>query len=94
MGIDMIAKWAHMFGLGQKTGIDLPDEASGIVPSPEWKMRNYHQKWFAGETISVGIGQGALAVTPIQLVRALAGIGSGGVLKRPHVVFPNEVPAD
>ncbi len=94
MGIDMIAKWAHMFGLGQKTGIDLPNEAAGIVPSPEWKMRNYHQKWFAGETISVGIGQGALAVTPIQLVRALAGIGSGGVLKRPHVVFPDEVPAD
>ena len=94
MGIDMIAKWAHMFGLGQKTGIDLPNEASGIVPSPEWKMRNYHQKWFAGETISVGIGQGALAVTPIQLVRALAGIGSGGVLKRPHVVFPDEVPPD
>ncbi len=94
MGIDMIAKWAHMFGLGQKTGIDLPNEAAGIVPSPEWKMRNYHQKWFAGETISVGIGQGALAVTPIQLIRAIAGIGSGGVLKRPHVVFPNEVPAD
>ncbi len=94
MGIDMIAKWAHMFGLGQKTGIDLPNEAAGIVPSPEWKMRNYHQKWFAGETISVGIGQGALAVTPIQLVRALAGIGSGGVLKRPHVVFPDEIPAD
>ncbi|MES2221562.1 MAG: penicillin-binding protein 2, partial [Acidobacteriota bacterium] len=92
MGIDMIAKWAHMFGLGQKTGVDLPNEAAGIVPSPEWKMRNYHQKWFAGETISVGIGQGALAVTPIQLVRALAGIGSGGVLKRPHVVFPDEVP--
>ncbi|HTU49989.1 MAG TPA: penicillin-binding protein 2 [Acidobacteriaceae bacterium] len=94
MGIDQIAEWAHKFGLGQKTGIDLPDEASGIVPSPEWKMRNYHQKWFAGETISVGIGQGALAVTPIQLIRAIAGIGSGGVLKRPHVVFPNEIPAD
>ena len=94
MGIDTIAKWAHMFGLGQKTGIDLPNEAAGIMPSPEWKMRNYHQKWFAGETISVGIGQGAIAVTPIQLIRAIAGIGSGGVLKRPHVVFPNEIPAD
>ncbi|MHB8303110.1 MAG: penicillin-binding protein 2 [Acidobacteriaceae bacterium] len=94
MGIDKIAEWGRKFGLGQKTGIDLPNEAAGVLPSPEWKMRNYHQKWFAGETISVGIGQGALAVTPIQLVRAIAGLASGGALKRPHVVFPDEVPAD
>lgn len=94
LGIEKIAYWAHKVGFGQKTGIDLPDEATGVVPSEEWKMRNYHQKWFAGETISVGIGQGALAVTPIQLIRAVAGIASGGVFKRPHVVFPNEIPAD
>ncbi len=94
MGIDKIAKWAHRFGLGEKTGVDLPNEAAGIVPSPEWKMRNYHQKWFAGETISVGIGQGALAVTPLQLARAIGGLASGGVLKRPHVVFPDQIPPD
>ncbi|HET9087732.1 MAG TPA: penicillin-binding protein 2 [Acidobacteriaceae bacterium] len=94
MGIDKIAEWAHRFGLGEKTGVDLPNEAAGIVPSPEWKMRNYHQKWFAGETISVGIGQGALAVTPLQLARAIGGLASGGVLKRPHVVFPDEIPSD
>lgn len=94
LGIDTIAKWAHKVGIGEKTGIDLPNEATGIMPSTEWKMRNYHQKWFAGETISVGIGQGAVAVTPIQLIRAIAGIASGGVFKRPHVVFPDEVPAD
>ena len=94
LGIDTIAKWAHKVGIGEKTGIDLPNEATGIMPSTEWKMRNYHQKWFAGETISVGIGQGAVAVTPIQLIRAIAGIASGGVFKRPHVVFPNEIPAD
>ncbi|MHB1937105.1 MAG: penicillin-binding protein 2 [Acidobacteriaceae bacterium] len=94
LGIDTIAKWAHEVGIGEKTGIDLPNEATGIMPSTEWKMRNYHQKWFAGETISVGIGQGAVAVTPIQLIRAIAGIASGGVFKRPHVVFPSEVPAD
>jgi penicillin-binding protein 2 len=94
LGIDTIAKWAHKVGIGEKTGIDLPDEATGVMPSTEWKMRNYHQKWFAGETISVGIGQGAVAVTPIQLLRAIAGIASGGVFKRPHVVFPGEVPAD
>ena len=92
LGIEKIAEWAHKFGLGEKTGIDLPDEAAGIMPSEEWKMRNYHQKWFAGETISVGIGQGAIAATPIQLVRAIAGIASDGALKRPHVVFPNEIP--
>jgi penicillin-binding protein 2 len=93
LGIEKIAEWAHKFGLGEKTGIDLPDEAAGVMPSEEWKMRNYHQKWFAGETISVGIGQGAIAATPIQLVRAIAGIASDGALKRPHVVFPDEIPA-
>ncbi|MHB1023130.1 MAG: penicillin-binding protein 2 [Acidobacteriaceae bacterium] len=94
LGIDEIAKWAHRFGLGEKTGIDLPNEASGVMPSTEWKMRNFHQAWYPGETISVGIGQGAIAVTPLQIVRALSGIASGGVLKRPHVVFPNEVPPE
>lgn len=94
LGIEKIAEWAHKFGLGEKTGIDLPNEASGTVPSPEWKLRNYHQKWYAGEVISVAIGQGALTVTPIQLIRAIAGVASGGVMKRPHVVFPNEIPPD
>ncbi len=94
MGIEKIAYWATRFGIGQKTGIDLPDEMSGTMPSPEWKMRNYHEKWYPGEVTSVGIGQGAVAVTPIQLLRAIAGITSGGVFKRPHVVFPGEVPAD
>src|ERR1700729_2486530 len=63
LGIETIAKYATEFGLGQKTGIDLPEEATGIVPSEEWKMRNYHEKWYAGETISVGIGQGPVTVT-------------------------------
>lgn len=91
LGIDTIAKYAHSVGIGEKTGVDLPDEASGIMPSTEWKMRTLHQKWYPGETPSVGIGQGAVAVTPIQLARAVAGIASGGVLKRPHVVFPSEL---
>src|SRR5487761_1257074 len=94
LGIDKIAEWGHRFGLGQKTGIDLPNEAAGIMPSPEWKMRNYHQEWIPSETISVGIGQGAVDVTPIQLVRAIGGLASGGALKRPHVVFPDEIPPD
>jgi penicillin-binding protein 2 len=94
LGIEKIAYWAHQVGIGQKTGIDLPGEASGIMPSEEWKMKTQHEKWYAGETISVGIGQGAVAVTPIQLIRAVAGIASGGAFKRPHVVEPDQLPAD
>jgi penicillin-binding protein 2 len=94
LGIERIAKYATMLGLGQKTGIDLPQEVSGIMPSEEWKIRNFKQKWFAGETISVGIGQGAVAVTPIQLARAISGIASGGALVRPHVTFQEELPAN
>src|SRR5271167_4886992 len=92
LGIDRIAKYATAFGLGQKTGIDLPQEVSGVMPSEEWKIRNFKQKWYAGETISVGIGQGAVATTPIQLARALGAITSGGVLVRPHVAFPEQFP--
>jgi penicillin-binding protein 2 len=92
LGIDTIAKYATALGFSQKTGVDLPDEASGTMPSTAWKLKNFHEKWYAGEVISVGIGQGAVAVTPIQLVRAIGGIASGGVLRRPHLVFPSEVP--
>jgi penicillin-binding protein 2 len=92
LGIDRIAKWATALGLGQKTGVDLPQEVSGVMPSEEWKIRNFKQKWYAGETISVGIGQGAVAVTPIQLARAIGGVASGGVLHRPHVINPTDLP--
>jgi penicillin-binding protein 2 len=94
LGIEKIAYWAHKVGIGMKTGIDLPGEVSGTMPSEEWKMKTFHEKWYAGEVISVGIGQGAVAISPIQLVRAIAGIASGGVLKRPHVVEPDQLPAD
>jgi penicillin-binding protein 2 len=92
LGIGRIAKYATMFGLGQKTGIDLPDEVSGVMPSEEWKIRNFKQKWYAGETISVGIGQGAVAVTPIQLARAIGAIASDGLLVTPHVTDPHDLP--
>jgi penicillin-binding protein 2 len=92
LGIGRIAKWATLLGLGQHTHIDLPQEVTGVMPSEEWKIKNFKQKWYAGETISVGIGQGAVAATPIQLVRALGGIMSGGVLYRPHVVFQDQLP--
>jgi penicillin-binding protein 2 len=94
LGIDTIAKYAHEVGLGERTGIDLPNEATGVVPSTEWKLRNYHEKWYAGETISVGIGQGPVTVTPVQLTRMIAGIASDGHFVRPHVVDPAQLPSE
>lgn len=94
LGIEKIAKWATALGIGKKTGIDLPNEASGVMPSEEWKLRTFRQKWYAGEVISVGIGQGAVAVTPIQLARAIGGIAMGGTLYRPHVVKPEDLPEE
>jgi penicillin-binding protein 2 len=94
LGIGKIAKWASMLGLGKRTGIDLPNEVSGVMPSEEWKVKNFRQKWYAGETISVGIGQGAVAVTPIQLAHAIGGVAMGGTLYRPHVVNPQDVPPE
>ncbi|MBI2680008.1 MAG: penicillin-binding protein 2 [Candidatus Solibacter usitatus] len=86
MDIDDIAYYADNAGLGQKTGVDLPHEAEGIVPSTKWKIRMFRQKWYQGENISVAIGQGALTVTPIQLARAIGGLAMGGVWHRPHLV--------
>lgn len=94
LGIDTMARYANSVGIGEKTGIDLPDEETGVMPSEAWKMKTQHDKWYAGETISVGIGQGAIEVTPMQLARAIGGITSGGVLRRPHVIFPGEVPSE
>jgi penicillin-binding protein 2 len=91
LGIERIARYATAFGLGQKTGIDLPQEVSGVMPSEEWKIRNFKQKWYAGETISVGIGQGAVAATPMQMARAIGAIASGGRLVRPHVTNPSDL---
>jgi penicillin-binding protein 2 len=85
-GIDNIARYAEMAGLGRKTGVDLPNEAEGVVPSTQWKMKNFRQKWYAGETISVSIGQGALTLTPLQLASAVGGLAVGGVWYRPHLV--------
>jgi len=86
VGIDRIAHYAELAGFGRKTGIDLPHEAEGLVPSSRWKIRNFRQKWYAGETVSVAIGQGALTVTPLQLAYAIGGLAMGGIWHRPHLV--------
>ncbi len=86
MGIETIAKYARMLGLGAKTGIDLPSEEAGLVPSEEWVQRVYHHKWYPGSTISVAIGQGSVMVTPLQIAYAIGGIASGGEFKQPHLM--------
>jgi penicillin-binding protein 2 len=91
MGINKIASSAKTMGLGRKTGVDLPNEASGLIPSPEWKQRVQKAKWYEGETISVSIGQGAVSVTPLQAAWAMGGLASGGRLRQPHFVNPESM---
>ena len=86
LGIDRISYYASHLGLGRRTGIDLPSEEPGLVPSEEWAQRVYHRKWYAGETISVAIGQGAVTATPLQLARVIGGIAMGGIYKQPHLL--------
>jgi penicillin-binding protein 2 len=93
LGIDKLAYFAKQLGLGARTGIDLPSEDSGLVPSPEWVERAFKRKWWAGETISVAIGQGAAEATPLQLANMIGGVASGGRFHRPRLVFHNELEA-
>ena len=86
LGIDTISHYASGLGFGKRTGIDLPSEEPGLVPSEEWVERVYHHKWYAGETISVSVGQGAVTVTPVQLARMAAAVASGGTLVQPHLL--------
>jgi len=86
LGIDNIHNFISHFGLGQKTGIDIEGEGLGLLPSQEWKLRRYKEKWFAGDTVSVGIGQGYQLVTPLQLANATAILANNGVAFRPHLV--------
>ena len=93
VGIDKIAYFAKRLGLGAKTGVDLPAESSGLIPTPEWVERVFKHKWWAGETISVAIGQGSVEVTPLQVAYAIGSVASGGVFHRPHLAFADELGA-
>jgi penicillin-binding protein 2 len=86
VGIDRIHKWATLLGLGEKSGIDLPNEVQGIVPSPEWKKATTGEKWYAGETISVSIGQGQVSVTPVSMAVYASTVANGGTRYVPHLV--------
>ena len=90
LGIENIARFMGHIGFGQRTGIDIGGESEGVLPSPDWKKRRFKrpelQKWFGGDTISIGIGQGYNAFTPMQLAQAVALLANDGALYRPHLV--------
>jgi penicillin-binding protein 2 len=86
LGIDAISRFMGQLGFGTRTGIDLAGESAGVLPSQEWKMRRFKQKWYAGETISIGIGQGYNSYTPLQLALATATVANNGIMFRPHIV--------
>jgi penicillin-binding protein 2 len=85
-GIDRIHKWATLLGLGEKSGIDLPNEVQGLVPSPEWKQARFKEKWYAGETVSVSIGHGSVSVTPVSMAVYAATLANGGTRVTPHLL--------
>ena len=86
VGVDKINKWATALGMGVLSGIDLPNEAKGLVPSTEWKRQRMHEKWYAGETISVGIGQGQVTTTPVSMAVYMATLANGGTRVTPHLL--------
>jgi len=91
LGIEKLSYFAKKLGLGSRTGIDLPGEDPGLVPSPEWARKAQKRQWWAGETISVAIGQGAVATTPLQLAHMMGGVISGGMLPQPHLAFREQL---
>jgi penicillin-binding protein 2 len=86
VGVDKIAEYARGFGLGSATGIDLPREKGGLVPTKQWKLSRFRETWQMGETISIAIGQGYNLVTPLQLANAYAALANGGVMYRPMLI--------
>jgi penicillin-binding protein 2 len=85
LGVERLSAWMRKFGLGQKTGVDLPAEAEGFVPSPEWKEKTKGERWFVGDTYNLSIGQGDLLVTPLQVAVYSAAVANGGRKVTPHV---------
>ncbi len=86
LGIEKLTSFVSHFGFGKKTGVDLAGEIGGLLPTPEWKWRRWKQKWYPGETVIVGIGQGYTLVTPMQLVQATAVLANNGIAMKPHLV--------
>ncbi len=87
LGLERLSEYAHSFGLGQPTGIDLPGEASGLVPTEKWKRINYGESWATGDTYNLAIGQGFILLTPLQLLNVTAAVANGGTLYRPQIIY-------
>lgn len=87
LGIDRLAYWYDQFGLGKPTGIDLPGEVSGVIPSPAWKKKTFNESWYLGDTYYTAIGQYGMQVTPIQMARAIAAVANGGTLCTPTLIL-------
>src|SRR3954454_5044253 len=85
-GVAKIPKWATVLGPGEKSGIDLPTERIGLMASPEWKQARFKEKWCAGETVSVSIGQGSVALTPVSMAVYAATLANGGTRVTPHLL--------
>lgn len=94
LGIERMVTYSREFGFGQATGIDLPGEVAGFVPTPQWKERQFHEKWLGGDTLNMAIGQGYLLVTPLQLADMMAMVVNEGVIYRPHVLKEVRDPRD
>ncbi len=86
LGVERLEKFFKLFGFGEKLGIDLPSEAVGLVPDPQWKEKTKNEQWYTGDTYHISIGQGDLLVTPLQLAAATAAIANGGKIIQPHLV--------
>ena len=86
MKVELLHKYAEMFGLGEKTYIDLPGEKVGLVPDREWKMRVDRSPWFPGNTVMMAIGQGYITATPLQIMDIMAVMANSGYVMQPHVV--------
>jgi penicillin-binding protein 2 len=92
LGIEKLMDWARKFGLGTKTGIDLPGEADGFLPSKEWKQEAKGEPWYIGDTYNASIGQGDILVTPLQMARGTAAVANDGLMYTPHLVMGDDSP--
>lgn len=86
LGLDSLVRYSRMYGLGEPTGIELPGEAAGLVPTSEWKRANYNESWTTGDTYNAAIGQGFVLATPLQMLNALSALANGGTLYRPQLI--------
>jgi len=86
LGIAKLDKYAALYGIGRQTGIDLPGETTGILPTPNWKLRNFKEEWYPGDTVNMAIGQGFLEASPIQMLKVVSAVANGGDLYKPYLV--------